>query len=110
MIHVLQLRLRRQGNEQYRLRHLTEALESYNSAKRLLENVSGAETEDQQQIQENLVATELNIAAVYFTQQHYGAAIKRCSKALSMDGQNIKALMRRAKAHQGRNNLEVCLL
>lgn len=105
----MQLTLRRQGNEHYKMKHFTEALDHYNKAKRLLLNIKASRDEDQQEIQRNQVAVELNIAAVHVSQQHYGAAIRSCTTALSIDGNNTKALMRRAKAHKGRHNLEVCL-
>lgn len=106
----LQLTLRRQGNEHYKLKQFTEALANYNSAKCLLEKAKASQGESQEEVICNLVATELNIAAVHISEQHYGAAIKSCTSALSVDGKNTKALMRRAKAHKGRHNLEVCLL
>ena len=106
----LQLKRRRHGNDHYKLRQFKEALEAYDNAKALLQNLNGVklESEHQQEVARNLIATELNIAALHYTQQHYGAAIKCCSRALTIDGQNAKALLRRAKAHLGRHNLEVC--
>ena len=105
----VQLKLRRQGNEQYNTRQLPEALEHYNNAKCVLENTKGAQPEDQAEVLHNLVTTELNIAAVHIAQQHYGAAVKSCTTALSMDNNNIKALTRRAKAHRGRHDLQVSI-
>lgn len=103
----MQLNLRRQGNQQYNKRQFPEALEHYTKAKRLLENTKGAQSDGQAEVLHNLVTTQLNIAAVHIAQQHYGAAVKSCTEALSMDNNNIKALTRRAKAHKGRHDLEV---
>ena len=103
----MQLKLRRQGNEHYKQKQFKSALEAYTRAKAMVDNLNGLDVEQSQEVARNLLATELNIAAVHYTEQHFGTAIKCCSKALAIDGQNVKALLRRAKAHIGRHNLEV---
>lgn len=105
---VLQLTERRQGNQHYRQKQLDTALAHYENARSILEPLASKAAEEQQEIDMNLVKVYLNIAAVYLTQQLFGKAIAWCTKALVQDPQNAKALLRRAKAHLGRHNYQVC--
>ena len=76
----------------------------------MLELISGCSSEEQQEVDSNLVKVFLNIAAVRLEEQYYGDAICWCTKALQKDQANEKALLRRAKAHSGRHNYQVKLL
>ena len=105
---VMQLTERRQGNQHYRQKHFDTALAHYNNARSILESLASNAAEEQQEIDTNLVKVYLNIAAVYLAQQLFGKAIAWCTKVLAKDPQNAKALLRRAKAHIGRHNYQVC--
>lgn len=48
----------------------------------------------------------LNLAAGHIALKEFGAATRRCNEAVDLDPQNIKALLRRAKAHTGRREYE----
>ena len=104
----LQLAERRQGNQHYRQKHFDTGLAHYENARSILESLASNAAEEQQEIDLNLVKVYLNIAAVYLAQQLFGKAIAWCTKALAKDPQNAKALLRRAKAHIGRHNYQVC--
>ncbi len=105
---VLQLTERRQGNQHYRQKHFDTALAHYENARSILEPLASNAADEQQEIDMNLVKVYLNIAAVYLAQQLFGKAIAWCTKALAKDPQNAKVLLRRAKAHLGRHNYQVC--
>ena len=107
---VLQVTERRQGNHHYRQKQFDTALAHYDNARSVLEPLKGCPAEEQAEIDTHLVKVYLNMAAVYLAQQLFNAAISWCSKALAMDPQNEKALMRRARAHVGRHNYQVCSL
>jgi len=104
----VQLTERRQGNQHYRQKQFDTALAHYENARSILEPLASKAAEEQQEIDMNLVKVYLNIAAVYLAQQLFGKAIAWCTKALVQDPQNAKALLRRAKAHLGRHNYQVC--
>jgi len=55
----------------------------------------------------NRVAVLLNIAAVAMARQQYGTAVAFCGRALALEPRNTKALLRRAKAHTRRHELQV---
>jgi len=55
----------------------------------------------------NRVAVLLNIAAVAMARQQYGTAAAFCGRALALEPRNTKALLRRAKAHTRRHELQV---
>jgi len=105
---VMQLTERRQGNQHYRQKHFDMALTHYDNARSILEPLASNAAEEQQEIDVNVVKVYLNIAAVHLAQQLFGKAIAWCTKALAKDPQNAKALVRRAKAHIGRHNYQVC--
>lgn len=60
----------------------------------------------QEEIEKNRVCVLLNLAAGHVALKEFGAAAKRCTEALALDPQNIKALLRRAKAYTGRREYE----
>ena len=107
---VVQVTERTRGNQHYRQKQFDIALAHYDNARLVLEPLKGCPAEEQQEVDTNLVKVYLNMAAVYLFQQLFSAAIAWCSKALAMDPRNEKALMRRARAHVGRHNYQVCFL
>ena len=100
---------RRQGNQHYRQQDFAAALVHYNNAISILEPLKGCAAEYQEEIDTNVVKAYLNIAALHLAKQYYGQAIAWCTKALTKDQQNEKALLRRAKAHVGRHNYQVSI-
>lgn len=106
----MQLTQRRQGNILYQESRFADALKHYSSAMSMVEPITGRADQEQQEVDANLVKVYLNIAAVHLQQQHHGAAITWCTKALKKDRSNKKALLRRAKAHLGRHNYQVYTL
>ena len=105
---LLQLLERRQGNKLYKDKHCTEALQHYHTALSMLQPITGRPEQEQQEVDANLVKTYLNIAAVHVQQHLYKEATHWCTKALKRDAGNAKAMVRRAKAHLGRHNYQVC--
>lgn len=104
----MQLTQRQKGNLHYKKSDFPNALEYYTNAVSILESITGRAAEEQQEVDANLVKAYLNMAAVYLQEQHYGAAIGWCTKALEKDTVNDKALLRHAKAHLGRHNYQAC--
>lgn len=60
----------------------------------------------QEEINKNRLSVLLNLAAGHIAQKEFGAAARRCTEALALDPENIKALLRRAKAYTGRREYE----
>jgi len=97
---------RRKGNELYRQRKFGEALKQYERALGIVELVVGMSGYDQKEIDKNRISCYLNIAAVNIAQKNVGACIAFCNKAIDLDGTNVKALLRRAKAHTMRHEYQ----
>ena len=94
---------RRKGNDLYRQKKFAGALQQYERALGIVELVVGMSGHDQKEIDKNRIATYLNIAAVHLAQKNSGESIAFCDKAIELDGENIKALLRRAKAYTMRH-------
>ena len=88
---------RRKGNDLYRERKFESALKQYERALGIVELVVGMSSEDQKEVDKNRISTYLNIGAVHLAQKNSGEAVKFCTKAVELDGENVKALLRRAK-------------
>jgi len=97
---------RRKGNELYRDRKFQAALKQYERALGIVELVVGMSGYDQKEIDKNRISTYLNIAAVHLAQKNAGECVQFCSKAIDLDGENIKGLLRRAKGFTMRHEYE----
>jgi len=58
-----------------------------------------ADTVTQQALEPLLLMLYNNVAAIAFNRGRYGECLVACDLVIGIDGQNIKALIRRAKAH-----------
>lgn len=94
---------RKKGNAAYTRRDFTTARECYNKALAVLDIIRGSHYEDQKEIDSCRREVQLNIAAVLFSTEEFGACIDYCTRVLSGDPENIKALLRRGKAYKRRH-------
>jgi tetratricopeptide (TPR) repeat protein len=94
---------RRQGNEKYRCGDYQGALYHYQRASAVVDFVKGLSRADQAEVNINRVAVYLNIAAAKLALGEYSAAVDKCTAALDLDPQNVKALVRRARAEMKRH-------
>jgi tetratricopeptide (TPR) repeat protein len=92
------LRERLAGNALYRAGRLEEAEAKYVRARAVLEVIEAISEEDAAEVRLNRVCVLGNMAALHFARAEYGAAAARCSEALALDPDNVKLLLRRAKA------------
>lgn len=82
---VLARRHRECGNDYFRGREYDHAITQYNTSLRLHPQA----------------ATYNNRAITYLKQKKYKDALEDCEKCLSMEPENVKALLRKAQAYQG---------
>eukprot|EP00884_Botryococcus_braunii_P009708 jgi/Botrbrau1/18739/Bobra.0386s0062.1 len=94
-----QLQERYKGNEYYKAGKFQEAMQHYCRAEAIINFVSGASPSDQDEVDVNRFFVYLNIAAACMGLRQYGQAVTYSTKALDLQPQNAKALMRRAKAY-----------
>lgn len=94
---------RRQGNEKYRSGDYQRALYHYQRASAVVDFVKGLSRADQAEVNINRIAVYLNIAAAKLALGEYSAAVDKCTAALDLDPQNVKALVRRGRAEMKRH-------
>eukprot|EP00210_Caulerpa_lentillifera_P001289 g1242.t1 len=94
---------RKKGNEAYNRGDLITARSHYDKALAVLDIIRGSHSEDQNEIDKCRREVQLNIAAVLFSNEEYGACIDICTRVLDGDPQNTKALLRRGKAYKRRH-------
>ena len=65
-------------------------------------------TNDKEHIKQLLMTADLNLAQCYLklSKPNYEKAKEYATKVLSIDANNVKALVRRAQAHTGLNDIE----
>lgn len=102
-------KLRQIGNELYREHKHLEASEKYFEALSYLEQLSIKEkpqSEEWDKIESDKLPLLLNYAQCKMVLQDYRDAIRHTTSALEIDGNNVKAYYRRAKAHAACWNIE----
>ena len=92
-----QLSQRRKGNELFKKGDLKGALSHYEQAECIIASISGTSQADQEEVDHNRATVLLNIAAVHMGLKQYATAASNCSRALSIQPENVKGLIRRAK-------------
>lgn len=97
------------GNDAYKQKKFKEAMEHYTRALAIVNFVEAANPMDQEEIDSNKINVLLNIAAIHIVEQDFGAAVSLCTDVLCMDGVNVKALRRRAKASALRHDYDHAL-
>ena len=100
------LKERSKGNDRYRAGQLDAAAEHYTKALSIVEYIVGVSSADQHEIDINKVTALLNLAAVSIEKKEFGAAVTFCTKAIKVSPKNLKAFVRRCKAHIGRRNYD----
>lgn len=100
---------RHKGNDAYKRKLLDKAMDHYTRALAIVNFVQAANPVDQDEIDSNKIDVLLNMAAVHIEKQDFGAAVSLCTDVLCMDGANIKALRRRAKACSLRHDYDHAL-
>ena len=81
---------------------LKDARQKYEEALSIVNFVSGLTPGDQKEIDMNKAACLMNIGAVCVELKDFGEAVQHLNKAQEIVPNNIKLLMRRARAHVGK--------
>ena len=101
--------LRGEGNALYELGKCEEAAQKYFLALSYLEELSikeKAHSDEWNRIEEKKVPLLLNYAQCKLLMKDYAEVIRHTTTVLEFDGNNVKALFRRGKAHAGCWNIE----
>eukprot|EP01065_Artemidia_motanka_P048520 TRINITY_DN782_c0_g1_i1.p1 TRINITY_DN782_c0_g1~~TRINITY_DN782_c0_g1_i1.p1 ORF type:complete len:614 (+),score=157.83 TRINITY_DN782_c0_g1_i1:55-1896(+) len=102
------LERRAQGNELFKAGKFERARKKYNRAVEFLEDVWDMDEPTREEAKQMRVPALTNLAAAELHCKMYRAVKISCTKALNIDGANRKAMIRRAKAHNGLNDWEKC--
>jgi len=86
------------GNELYKQKRLTRAIKKYKKALSFFDSEYNLKDEEKKKAKEFKVPCYLNVAACALQQKSYKEVIENCTKALDIDRQNLKGLLRRAHA------------
>jgi FKBP-type peptidyl-prolyl cis-trans isomerase len=96
-----------EGNKFFGQSRFKLAKKRYNQVIEMCEELGEFGEEKVEHIKNNLqLPSYLNLAAVALKEKAWGNAIENCNSALEIDSKNVKALYRRAQAHQGQKELE----
>lgn len=85
-------------------KNFEEARQKYDEALSIVKFVSGITPNDQKEVDMNRAACLMNIGAVCIETKHLGEAVRHLNEAHAILPNNIKLLMRRARAHAGRGD------
>lgn len=88
-----------EGNAWFKAGKYERASRRYEKAAKFIEYDSSFTDEEKQQSKVLKISCKLNNAACNLKLKDYKEAEKLCSKVLELDGQNVKALYRRAQAY-----------
>lgn len=88
-----------EGNAWFKAGKYERASRRYEKAAKFIEYDSSFTDEEKQQSKVLKISCKLNNAACKLKLKDYKEAEKLCSKVLELDGQNVKALYRRAQAY-----------
>ncbi|XP_053678339.1 AH receptor-interacting protein [Anopheles nili] len=97
-------KLRVQGNEAYKEKNLTSALEAYSYAIGIIEQLMLKEKPGEPEwieLSQIKVPLLLNYSQCKLLEEDYYIAIEHCTEVLKYDKECVKALFRRGKAHMG---------
>eukprot|EP01062_Namystynia_karyoxenos_P002136 TRINITY_DN1073_c0_g1_i1.p1 TRINITY_DN1073_c0_g1~~TRINITY_DN1073_c0_g1_i1.p1 ORF type:complete len:629 (+),score=193.19 TRINITY_DN1073_c0_g1_i1:70-1956(+) len=95
---------REQGNELYKAKHLRRAGRKYAKAVELLEDEYDLSDEQKAEAKALRVPCLTNLAAVQLALGDMHEVVKHCGKALELEPNNTKALLRRGKALNALND------
>ncbi|XP_014520334.1 70 kDa peptidyl-prolyl isomerase-like [Vigna radiata var. radiata] len=88
-----------EGNALFKVGKYERASKRYEKAMKFIEYDSSFSDEEKQQSKALKITCNLNNAACKLKLKEYKQAEKLCTKALELDGRNVKALYRRAQAY-----------
>lgn len=94
------------GNTRFKQDDMEGAEAHYREGISLCEKVITTSEEENSKADAVKVLMLVNLAQALLKSRQYRASILQCSKALDIDGSNIKALYRRATCHEAVGNLE----
>eukprot|EP01065_Artemidia_motanka_P029851 TRINITY_DN35914_c0_g1_i1.p1 TRINITY_DN35914_c0_g1~~TRINITY_DN35914_c0_g1_i1.p1 ORF type:complete len:450 (+),score=164.59 TRINITY_DN35914_c0_g1_i1:63-1412(+) len=98
-----------EGNQLYKAKKLVRAQRKYQKAVDILDHEYGVDDEATVKDMRKLKLPCLtNLAAVQLGLGRNAECIENCGKALELDGQCVKAILRRAKAHLAMDNWSEC--
>ncbi|KAJ1565598.1 Peptidyl-prolyl cis-trans isomerase fkbp8 [Nowakowskiella sp. JEL0078] len=101
--------LKEEGNKSFSLQDFSSAISSYTAALDSISDTWGAEIYESLHIQKLKVAVNSNLAAVYLKTDQLKEAIVSCENALFLEPDNLKVLLRLAKAKSGLGEADVAV-
>ncbi|XP_010552023.1 PREDICTED: peptidyl-prolyl cis-trans isomerase FKBP65-like [Tarenaya hassleriana] len=96
-----------EGNALFKAGKYAKALKRYDKAVGYIEYGSAFGEEERKKTKELRAACDLNKAACKLKQREYREAVELCTKVLSGEEENVKALYRRAEAYMETDELEL---
>eukprot|EP01064_Diplonema_japonicum_P038955 TRINITY_DN9639_c1_g2_i1.p1 TRINITY_DN9639_c1_g2~~TRINITY_DN9639_c1_g2_i1.p1 ORF type:complete len:422 (+),score=159.79 TRINITY_DN9639_c1_g2_i1:48-1313(+) len=87
-----------QGNTYYKAKKTHMAIKKYERAIEYLDDETGTDDKQKQVLKDTKLPLYTNLAAAQLFENKNTECIEICTKALDIDGGNVKALVRRAKA------------
>lgn len=97
-----------EGNELYKTAKLRRAQRKYTKAYEIAQEDYDMDDEEKKELKELKLPCLTNLAAVELALKDYKGCIEHCGKALEEDSVNVKALLRRAKAHNALEDWAQC--
>jgi len=88
-----------EGNELFKKNKVQRALKKYKKAVTILDSESGMSDQEKAKAKELKLPLYLNLAACKLHTKEYSEVKENCKKALDIDSNSIKALLRRGKAY-----------
>lgn len=101
------LKRKDQGNAWFQQQNWSRAIRKYERALEFVESDFGLDDEQKAAAKKLKIPTLTNLAQALINTGDFGKAIEKCDKCLALDGVNVKALFRRAKANHARGDWEL---
>ncbi|XP_020342285.1 peptidyl-prolyl cis-trans isomerase FKBP5 [Oncorhynchus kisutch] len=100
---------KQKGTQYFKAGRYLQAVVQYQRVVLWLEMEFGVGKEEQQKLQDFLLAAQLNLAMCYLKLREYALVVENCNKVIELDEKNEKALYRRGKARLFRNEFSLAM-
>eukprot|EP01059_Diplonema_ambulator_P026104 TRINITY_DN4328_c0_g1_i1.p1 TRINITY_DN4328_c0_g1~~TRINITY_DN4328_c0_g1_i1.p1 ORF type:complete len:437 (+),score=204.14 TRINITY_DN4328_c0_g1_i1:34-1311(+) len=97
-----------QGNDFYKAKRVALAIRKYEKAIEFLDDETSTDDAQKQVLKSTKVPLYTNLAAAQLFENNFKKCIETCGKALDIEPENTKALLRRAKAYNGVDSWTEC--